>query len=116
MGLVARMWGLWALVALMPMTLREVAFGCTVSPTKWCSARPIIFLSSKLPNRIASGCVPRLSLEQWLHTECRPTLALLDGATLMDLLDRHTYGERKQGGGGTLLDEATLMNVLDRHA
>jgi hypothetical protein len=43
-------------------------------------------------HRIASGCVPRLSLEQWLHAECRPTLSLLDGATLLDLLDKHTYG------------------------
>lgn len=43
-------------------------------------------------HRIGSGCVTRERLQAWLTQECRPVLALLDGGTLMDLLERHTYG------------------------
>lgn len=47
-------------------------------------------------DRTASACVPRLRLEQWLHQECRSLLVPLNGATLLDLLDRHTYGKTSQ--------------------
>ena len=47
--------------------------------------------------RIASGCVPRLKLEHWLNKECRHVLSLLDAATLLGLIDRHSYGELLPG-------------------
>ena len=46
-----------------------------------------------------SGCVPRLKLEHWLNQECRSLIMLLDGATLLGLLDRHSYGGCSGGGG-----------------
>lgn len=45
-----------------------------------------------LSNRINSGTVPRLKLEQWLHKEVRPVLTMVDGATVLDLLATHTFG------------------------
>lgn len=42
--------------------------------------------------RIASGCVPRLQLEQWLHSTCSSLLSQVDGATVLELLTLYTYG------------------------
>jgi hypothetical protein len=36
-----------------------------------------------------------LKLEQWLYQECRPLLIALDGATLLTLLDKSSFGEDK---------------------
>lgn len=42
------------------------------------------------------GAVPRAQLEAWLQTQCRPLLAAVDAATMLDLLLQHTYGETDQ--------------------
>lgn len=39
------------------------------------------------------GAVPRAQLEAWLQTHCRPLLAAVDAASILDLLLQHTYGE-----------------------
>lgn len=52
-----------------------------------------------------TGAVPRAQLEAWLQTHCRPLLAAVDAATMLDLLLQHTYGtervERVDSTGGT---------------
>lgn len=45
---------------------------------------------------VGSGCVPRLTLEQWLFDHCRPALALVDAATVMDILSLHTLGKSRK--------------------
>lgn len=37
--------------------------------------------------------MPRAQLESWLQNNCRPLLAAVDGATMLDLLLKHTFGE-----------------------
>ncbi|MEW5309879.1 MAG: hypothetical protein WDW38_001727 [Sanguina aurantia] len=44
-------------------------------------------------DKIASGCVPRLQLEQWLHSTCSSLLSQVDGATVLELLTLYTYGK-----------------------
>ncbi|WIA29376.1 hypothetical protein OEZ86_011880 [Tetradesmus obliquus] len=43
-------------------------------------------------DRTGVGAVPRAQLEGWLQSHCRPLLAAVDGATMLDMLLRHTYG------------------------
>ncbi|KAF6262503.1 hypothetical protein COO60DRAFT_1624922 [Scenedesmus sp. NREL 46B-D3] len=43
-------------------------------------------------DRSAVGAVPRAQLEVWLQSHCRPLLAAVDAATMLDMLLRHTYG------------------------
>jgi hypothetical protein len=43
--------------------------------------------------RTGVGAVPRAQLEGWLQSHCRPLLAAVDAATMLDMLLRHTYGE-----------------------
>ncbi len=80
--------------------MQDVLCSCiTVATSKvQCCYLSILFLLAHVltldPNpRILSGCVPRLHLEQWLNQECRPMLMTLDGATLLSLLDKHSYGK-----------------------
>jgi hypothetical protein len=40
------------------------------------------------------GAVPRSQIEGWLQAYCRPLLGAVDGATMLDLLQQHTFGER----------------------
>jgi hypothetical protein len=35
-------------------------------------------------------------MESWLNTKCKAVLAHISAASLMDLLDRFTYGERER--------------------
>eukprot|EP00878_Enallax_costatus_P034903 GHUV01038847.1.p1 GENE.GHUV01038847.1~~GHUV01038847.1.p1 ORF type:complete len:518 (+),score=146.20 GHUV01038847.1:771-2324(+) len=46
----------------------------------------------KQTDRGQVGAVPRVQLESWLQSNCRPLLAAVDGATMLDLLVQHTYG------------------------
>lgn len=54
------------------------------------------------------GAVPRAQLEGWLQSHCRPLLAAVDGATMLDMLLRHTYGELICSCAPCLLPSATL--------
>ncbi|GLC72408.1 hypothetical protein PLESTF_001244500 [Pleodorina starrii] len=47
----------------------------------------------KTNDRISSGCVPRLQLEQWLAKECPQVLRQVAAATVLQLLSTHTYGK-----------------------
>ncbi|GFR41387.1 hypothetical protein Agub_g2070 [Astrephomene gubernaculifera] len=47
----------------------------------------------KSNDRINSGCVPRLQLEQWLYKECAALLRQLAAATVLELLATNTYGK-----------------------
>ncbi|EFJ44827.1 hypothetical protein VOLCADRAFT_94835 [Volvox carteri f. nagariensis] len=47
----------------------------------------------KSNDRIGSGCVPRLQLEQWLYKECPQVLRQVAAATVLELLSTHTYGK-----------------------
>eukprot|EP00775_Hariotina_reticulata_P010373 gene10373-10531_t len=38
------------------------------------------------------GAVPRSQIEGWLQAYCRPLLGAVDGATMLDLLQQHTFG------------------------
>jgi hypothetical protein len=43
--------------------------------------------------RVRAGAVSRQVLEQALRSECRDLLLVVDGATVLDLLMTHTFGE-----------------------
>ncbi|KXZ56412.1 hypothetical protein GPECTOR_1g367 [Gonium pectorale] len=47
----------------------------------------------KSSDRINSGCVPRLDLEQWLYRECAGVLRQVAAATILELLSINTYGK-----------------------
>eukprot|EP00201_Polytomella_parva_P003854 CAMPEP_0175087906 /NCGR_PEP_ID=MMETSP0052_2-20121109/30093_1 /TAXON_ID=51329 ORGANISM="Polytomella parva, Strain SAG 63-3" /NCGR_SAMPLE_ID=MMETSP0052_2 /ASSEMBLY_ACC=CAM_ASM_000194 /LENGTH=453 /DNA_ID=CAMNT_0016360309 /DNA_START=11 /DNA_END=1369 /DNA_ORIENTATION=- len=44
-------------------------------------------------DRLRSGCVPRLTMEGWLHKEGRDVLSQVNDATVMELLTVHTHGK-----------------------
>lgn len=46
-----------------------------------------------VPCRTGVGAVPRAQLESWLQSHCRQLLAAVDGATMLDMLLQHTFGE-----------------------
>ncbi|KAG2499190.1 hypothetical protein HYH03_002771 [Edaphochlamys debaryana] len=52
-----------------------------------------LYRMCKQNDRIGSGCVPRLQLEQWLHSEVRSALRHLAAATVLELLATHTFGK-----------------------
>ncbi|GLI68796.1 hypothetical protein VaNZ11_013293 [Volvox africanus] len=47
----------------------------------------------KRNDRISSGCVPRLQLEQWLYKECKQVLMHVAASTVLQLLTTNTYGK-----------------------
>ncbi|GIL72590.1 hypothetical protein Vretimale_4330 [Volvox reticuliferus] len=47
----------------------------------------------KSNDRISSGCVPRLQLEQWLYKECKQVLRQVAASTVLQLLATNTYGK-----------------------
>lgn len=51
--------------------------------------------------RVRSGAVSRQVLEQALRSECRDLLLVVDGATVLDLLMTHTFGEEGGWGGAS---------------
>lgn len=55
----------------------------------------LLALCSLLPMccRAQSGCICRLKMERWLQSEGRALASAVDAATLLDLLQVHSYGE-----------------------
>lgn len=61
--------------------------------------------------RTQSGAVSRLQLEQWLQKDGRELLLMVDGATILDLLILHTYGEDLYSNLHRIHKEALRMLV-----
>lgn len=73
-----------------------------LSCQQWCASclcagshvsTTLTLLPLLLACRSSMGAVPRAQLEAWLQAQCRPLLAAVDAATMLDLLLQHTYGE-----------------------
>lgn len=56
--------------------------------------------------------MPRAQLESWLQLNCRALLAAVDGATMLDLLVQHTFGELALQTKADLLADGQCCQLL----